>query len=294
MSKLTFGLLASIFIFVSCREVPPVVDFTEPILLAKDTTYFTSDVPTNTKKTILIEDIAGVKCVSCPNAAQAAKDIKKDNDGRVVILTAHPWSLWQNTEAYADSKHVLNSDAAEEIFKLYQPYIIGLPAGGIDRYAFSGQSSFATPYQSWTTKAAERLSQQPTVDLNLEVLKPKDRSLVINVKATTLKEEPGDLSLVLFLTESHLISKQKKYDNNGSAVVDYNYEHNYVLRENITKVIGGVPLISNANRGTVVEKGFRYDVPEEYKLENCNVVAIVQKPNGQTYTILQSAEAIIQ
>ncbi len=293
MNKTTIVFACLVLLISACKEVPPVVDFAEPILLAKDTTYVTNDVPTNVDKTILIEDLAGVNCVSCPSAAKAAKDIKEGNEGRVSIVTLHPWSLPLNTGAFADSKHILNSDAAERIFQLYQPHILGLPAGGIDRYKFDGQASFDTPYQTWAARAQERLAHEPMVDLSLEVLNPQGRELIINSKTTFLSDNIQG-RLVILLTESHLISKQKNRDDNGTAITDYNYEHNYVLRENITNTIEGVLLTEESKRGTVVEKGFTYRVPEDYVLENCDIVALVQTQEDQTYVLLQSAEAAIQ
>ena len=100
-----FGLWVTLLFIFGCTEVPPFIDFSEPILLAKDTTYITTDIPQNVLKNVLIEDISGVKCNNCPKAADIAHDIQGKNDlGRVVVMTLHSNKYGAFTAPYSDSK----------------------------------------------------------------------------------------------------------------------------------------------------------------------------------------------
>lgn len=60
MKKTILALFVSLLI-LSCGEIPPFVDFSEPILLARDTTYITNDIPSTALKNVLLEDISGGK-----------------------------------------------------------------------------------------------------------------------------------------------------------------------------------------------------------------------------------------
>ena len=60
--------------FSACEEVPPAIDFSEPVVPSKDSTYTVSTEPPAQHKAVLIEDITGVRCINCPDAALKAKD----------------------------------------------------------------------------------------------------------------------------------------------------------------------------------------------------------------------------
>src|SRR5688572_24500027 len=72
--------------FLSCEEEPPFIDFSPPYK-TKDTTYINLTIPPAQNKAVLIEDITGVRCVNCPDAAKKARDIvtAKTEDSVVVI-----------------------------------------------------------------------------------------------------------------------------------------------------------------------------------------------------------------
>lgn len=81
------ALLASCaLLIVACKEIPPYIDYTVPVP-SKDTSYIASSVPPAQHKAVLIEDITGVRCNNCPQAAQQALAIQtaKTEDSVVVM-----------------------------------------------------------------------------------------------------------------------------------------------------------------------------------------------------------------
>jgi len=140
-NKLTGFFFLAVLCLFSCQEVPPFIDFSEPILLLKDTTYVTKDIPSNAIKNVLIEDISGVKCNNCPKAAEIAHNIQSKNEkGRVVVMTLHSKNFGIFTDPFADSQDTFNTDEATLIIDNLMGDITGLPAGAIDRRVFEGET----------------------------------------------------------------------------------------------------------------------------------------------------------
>ncbi len=284
------ALVAGLILGVtSCKEIPPFIDFSEPALLATDTTYVTSTLPQDVKKNVLIEDISGVKCNNCPKAADIAHDIQDANPGRVVVLTLHSKKMAAFTAPYPDSKDTFNTQAATDIIdNLYIGNILGLPIGGIDRKVFSGETQSLIPYTAWETRTNEQLATQPRVDLQLEVLrKPgrSERTIIANVKTTFLEQDETPVFLTVLLIESHIKSKQKLPDN----TYDKDFEHNSILRESITSA-SGLKLADNVELGRVFEKGFEVEIPAKYNMEECKIAVLVHKVEKDNFDVLQCIE----
>ena len=86
-----FRILISAFVLltiVACEEVPPLINYEESKSL-KDTTYLINTVPAAELKNVLLEDVSGVKCVNCPDAAVIAKSIMDAFPGRVFTSVLH-------------------------------------------------------------------------------------------------------------------------------------------------------------------------------------------------------------
>ena len=80
-------LSAMIWMFVSCEEEPPILRKAEKPLL--DTAYLMG-APSAEPKRVWLADITGVKCTNCPEAAEIAHQIYKDNPGRVELIALYP------------------------------------------------------------------------------------------------------------------------------------------------------------------------------------------------------------
>lgn len=288
--KLLGAFLISLTVF-SCKEIPPAIDFSEPVLLARDTTYVTTDLPSDPVKNVLIEDISGVKCNNCPKAAEIAhKTQDKNGAGRVVVMTLHSKNYAAFTAPFEDSKDTFNTDEATQIVEnLYIGNVLGLPTGGVDRKVFGGETQSLISYTTWETRVNEQLLEKPGALLELELIRKTGRTVIVNVKSTFLEKNESPVHLSLFITESHIQSKQKMPDNTYNK----DYEHNSILRKGITNY-SGLKLADAFEVGRVFEKGFEIEIPEKYTIENCSIVALLNKVEADNYEVLQCAEAHIE
>lgn len=289
------SFLIFIILLFGCTEVPPFIDYSQPILLATDTTYITSDIPQNVKKNVLIEDISGVRCNNCPKAAEIAHDIQDKYPNRIVVLTLHSNNYAAFTAPYPESKDTFNTDEATQIVSNLIGEPTGLPAGAIDRKVFAGKTSkINQQYESWESQVIEQMAIIPKADLQLEIIKQSGREIIANVKATFLEEDPSPTFMSVFIIESHIKSKQKMPDN----TYDKDYLHNSILRKGITN-FSGLKLADNVEVGRVFEKGFVFELPEKYDIEYCSMVVLINKneklQDGSFYTeVIQSTEKSIE
>ncbi|MBO6515079.1 MAG: Omp28-related outer membrane protein [Bacteroidia bacterium] len=277
-----------VVVVLSCKETPPFIDYSEPILLSKDTTYVTSDLPKNPLKNVLIEDISGVKCNNCPKAAEIAHDIQvKHDEGRVVVLTLHSNNFGVFTGPYSDSRDTFNTDEATLIVDNLMGSITGLPAGSIDRKVFSGQTqNIISAYESWETYVNIQLNEKPKAWIDLEVLKKEERTYITNIKSTFLEKDETPVFLSIFITESKIESKQKMPDNS----YDNEFEHNSILRKAIT-TYSGLKLADNIDSvGRVFEKGLEIDIPSKYNIDNCSIVVLINKIDPNNKQVIQCVE----
>ena len=277
--------------FNSCSEIPPYIDFSRPIIIYRaDTTYVTTNLPTGVQRNILIEDISGVKCNNCPRAADIAHNIQADNDsGRVIVMTLHSWDFAELTAPYPESKDTLNTDEATRIVQnLHIGNVAGLPAGGIDRLVFEGETQSLIPYWKWEAKANERLAVPAVADLTLTMEVKEDRVMTGTMRTTFLQDIETPILMSLFILENDIKTKQKMPDNTYNK----DYKHYSVLRKALTPITG-VKLADNAEIGRVYERVFEFEVPEKYVFENCSVVALISTVTADDNEVLQSAEAHI-
>jgi hypothetical protein len=278
---LALGLFVLAF---GCKEQPPFIDYNPPIVLAKDTCYMATNIPQKQDKRVVVEDISGVRCVNCPQAATAAHNIKDNNPDRVTILTLHSNGFSAFTHPYSDTFNTL--EATLIIEQLTIGTIAGLPIGAVQRKIFPGKSGTVTPYGTWAGYAASELLLKADVNVELDVITDKpNRKVTANVKSSFTSANDTAVYLTLILTESHIISEQ---DSKDSLIT--RYEHNFILRKTITPY-NGILISDKAIMGQVCEKGFEFEIPKKYNYDNCSVVALVHRREiGKNIEILQSAE----
>ncbi len=288
-------LFALAVLIGGCKEIPPNIDFSDPVVLAKDTTYITNDLPSGIKNNVLIEDISGVKCNNCPKAAKIAHDIQDNNaEGRVVVMTLHIMELPQLTSPYSTSNDTFNTVVSSEIATTrYIGNISGLPTGGINRKVFDGQTQTYLSYTTWESHVDELLKEEAKAAIDLEVAAKENRKFLVNVTSTFLESDETPVYMSIYLTESKIISKQLSTD----GPID-DYEHNYILRQGITNV-SGIKLADKVEEGRVFEKGVEFEIPNKYDLENCNIVVLLTKadskpdPTPDDYQVIQCAEVSV-
>jgi hypothetical protein len=263
------ALLASCtLLLVACKEIPPYIDYTVPVP-SKDTSYIASAVPPAQHKAVLIEDITGVRCNNCPQAAQQAAAIQtaKTEDSVVVMalysadynsFLTSPWGA-----PFPD----LNSPYSNQLLsQLGAP--LGLPSGYIDRAKNGSQTVKYTAYTNWSNYVNQRLRDSTPVNIELsKTLSGRNLSLKMKLVYTTAVTEKHKYAL--YLTESGIKSKQAT-----AATYDDNYLHNHVLRYAFGNAVGN-DLTKSLVVGRTFEKIIDYTVPLDYDISKCHIVCVV-------------------
>ena len=253
--------------FSACEEIPPYIDFTKPTV-SKDTTYVASVIPAAQHKAVLIEDITGVRCNNCPNAAQKALDIlAQKSEDSVVVMSLYsgdynvtftaPWPGFINVNSVY-SGQVINQLGIPN----------ALPNGYIDRTKFGVQTVRFNAYPNWPNLVNQRLRSATPVNIKLEKTL-SGRSLTVKMKLEYNSASSNNHKYSLFITESGIVSKQTTL-----TAYDDNYVHNHVLRYAFGNAVGNAlnaPLVA----GRTFEKLLDFEVPADYNLAKCHIVCVV-------------------
>lgn len=281
--KILAFIMAS-WLYTACTEVPPRINYEPEIPLLRDTTYTVNPVPDAENRNAVIEDITGIRCVNCPDAATTAKNIKDGNDdGRVVIVAIHPKSLGFFTAPLDGDS--FNTQEGEDIVQNLIGVPRGLPSGPVNRIKFDGESEVTLPPAKWSGYANDVLGQKSKVNLEADLTPVKEtRSAIINIKATFLQNDPTPVNLTVMLLEDNIIGHQYTIDG---KVDDYVHEH--IFRKTITP-FSGIQLAESVTAGTVIEKGFSFEVSEDFEFDNCSVVVMVNKVDDENKEVLQAKE----
>lgn len=281
---LTFVIIAASF--WACKEIPPFINYSPDIELTKDTCYVVTDIPAKEEKSVLIEDVSGVRCVNCPEAAEIAHELKKDHPGRVVVVTLHPTSN-ANLTTTISGNDTLNSQEAENIYQNLIGGAQGLPTGSVDRKKYTGESRIAVSPTSWTGYTNDQMATDARVNLELNITASKaDRTAKLDVKTTFTEEDASPVFLTIMVLESELVQPQIT----RSGQVD-DYVHHDILRYTHTNY-SGLKLADDVTKGLVCEKGFELTIPEKYNLDHVAIAVMVNKVDADNKEILQVKEVL--
>lgn len=265
----------------ACQEIPPNINFEPDQFTGKDTTYVLDAVPAKDDQNVLIEDITGVRCPNCPEAAKVATELEDKYPSRVSVMTIHPLSIRTLTTPIEDT---FNTQDGEDIFQ----QLIGgspqggLPVGAVNRKIFPGETTVAVAYQKWFKYGEDELALKSDVNLTATVEKVDGQTITLAADATFTETLDKAVFMTVALIESHIINPQ----STSSGTVE-DYEHNHILRDVITPY-QGVKLADNvAEKGRVFERVFTFNVSEKYVLENCHLVVFINRIDDNSKEVLQ-------
>lgn len=286
------GILFSAFLFYGCKETPPAIDFSEKVIGLIDTTYVTSNIPNAVNKMIFVEDLTGVRCNNCPKAAAKIHEIILANPDKVVALAVYPFTLNTLMSPWTGFD-TLNTQIADDIFVNFYNSPSAIPAGGVNRKIFNGESSTNISYNKWAGYADEIKTEESPIIVNAKIVSYDSitRKGRISLKVVFAKAQISPVNLTVYLTESKILSKQLMPD--GSTKDDY--EHNHVLRKAITNY-SGEPLkidgstLGNYEAGRTFEKEFEVLIDSKWKSENVGFVILINKFETNNKEVLQAAE----
>ncbi|MBT8326508.1 MAG: Omp28-related outer membrane protein [Bacteroidia bacterium] len=285
------ALIAFLFLAFGCKESNPPIDFGKAgVTLLNDTCYTlaTQDIPSADYRAILVEDITGVRCVNCPQAAKAAKHIQDTMEMSDVFILGlypqQPLNLTTPASGFEDLRNATSQLIGSNIYEFSNQ----LPAGGVNRKQFSGQTSIRIPYSLWENSAKTLDGTNAIVNLELNKLKLNDSTFQVKSKSSFIQKPEQDVFITVLLLEDGILHPQ--YTLTGT---DQSYIHKHVLREAFTPY-NGVPLSGpdclDIDRGVVVEKGWEVVIPEYVNKANASILVFLNYNDASNKEVLQCTE----
>lgn len=258
--------ILSVVVFLSaCEEIPPAIDFSVPYK-TKDTTYIVASVPAAQHKAVLIEDITGVRCINCPQAAAKAKEIITEKTEDSVVAMALYINQLANFTTPWDGYPLLNTAIASNIVDFYG-IPSGLPSGYVDRAVYAPQTVRFYAYTTWKNLVNQRLKLPTPVNIDIQ-RSLVNRQLTVNLKLQYTATVNTDQKYALYLIEDGIVSKQT------GATDPENYVHNHALRYAFGNPLGNA-LTASLVPGRTFDKELEYTIPAEYNIDNCRLVCVI-------------------
>ena len=198
---------------------------------------------------VLLEIATGTWCTYCPGSAMGADDMI-ENGHDVAVIEYH------NGDDYATA-------ASDERNNYYS--VTGFPTStfdGID--GFAGGNASQSIYDSYVHYYDARIDIKALFELTLEAQVSGGNNFEVVVNVEQLWDySSSDLVLHLVLTESHI-------PENWLGMT----EVNFVCREMYPNQFG--QSIGLQNNGDTETYEYEIEVPENYVIENCELVAFIQ------------------
>lgn len=247
--KVLLSLLTLVTI-LSCSE-------TKVIENTPDDTETAPPVTGYFKKRVLIEDYTGTWCGNCTRVAYAI-DQMYDQSDKVVSVAIHNGNDPYHFAGFQPLKDMILPGADLE-----------LPQSRLNRTIV------------WTSPEPSNLQQAKSLTGNNAGLGIAMSSTVANgtvnldVQMKFAQNYTG-LKIVVYALENHLLYKQANYTSYyGNVNPVLNYEHNHVLRQSITNLLGD-SITEETTAGQTVTKSFSFPIPANFtNPENISFVAMI-------------------
>ena len=246
------------------------------------TVYFHDGSEINFKKRLLIEDYTGTWCGYCPRVAHAIELVKEQTEN-VVTVAIHRSSLNPASANY--DPYTYDSSELENLLGA-----AGYPKGYLNRF---------TKWRALETNniaQAVNLTQGENPKLGLALSSTVNNGNInIDVKVKFGKDFSG-LKLVVYVLENGLIHEQHNYTTYyGGADILEDFEHNHVLRECITPLLGENIETSQTYLANVYTKSFNVTVPATVEnAANIEFVAFVTDEDGNSLNVRSALPGVVQ
>jgi len=270
MKKLIF--LFAIVSFFSCSENQPVVP-DAPII--------------NTARKVMVEEFTGVACVGCPSGSAELELLLSQFGSNLVVVSIHTSDFGT---PLSSSQYDFRTNEAEEIAD-YLGRPAAYPSAVVDRKDFDGGAYFLQSQKElWSGFISQQLEEDPKLTVNISKEFDTDtRKLEVTVAGVAKENITGELRLTIMVTENNIVDAQ---DVENVGIVE-DYKHKHVFRTTMTQPTGD-PLMTNMSVDETYSKTYSMTLEDNWKLEDCEVIAFVNLVNGQEKEILQVESAHVE
>ena len=238
----------------------------------RDKVIFTPTDPSAVKRTSLLIEYSGWRCMNCPIAADAAHNLQEQYGEQLVVVVMHPESN-PNTRYGQNQAVNYTCPEADSIYMMMGgTNTTPFPTGNVNMLKDNVEGYFCD-YNKWGTQVSQAYANPKPVILSQEAYCIDTNVVFVAVDITNLDSLMMDATLQVWLTEDSVIGSQ--YQPDGKA--DKNYVHNHLLRASISPILGKELSLEAHKTQQVV---YEYTLLEKVKKENCNIVALVSV-NGE-------------
>jgi len=262
--------------FAACQEIGPDI---KPPSVDDSPLEPTGEVLRN----VLIEEFTGVQCVNCPQGAEVIEGLINTYDERLIAISIHA-GFFSNPHPI-ESQLDLSTDTGEDLDALIGP-VQAYPSAAINRNSFNPGGKIY-PFQTWAGYVEQELAVPSHVDIQIEnSFNENSGELSTSVNIDFLKTFTDDLSLSVVITENDIIEAQF-----GEMGWEEDYKHKHVLRAMLTNVAGNP--IPTQSAGTGVQENFTFNIPGDWNVDNCKVVAFVHHTTPDLLVLQVSEQKLL-
>lgn len=280
MTRFLFCIVVAL-VTLGCEEQPIIIPTSGGVDPVDSNTVF---------KTVLLEDMTGVRCPNCPKGSAAVKEIQQIyGEDRVIAIGVHGAFLAEPTN---ESKYDFRNFHSETVeVDIFGDDVIGKPAASFNRLPLqeAGGSLVSLDSDEWPI-LAERELQVPAQAI-VEIQHSYDdvtRAVEMTAITTGISDINNGVAISVFFTQSKIIDKQETV---GAIIPDY--EHNHILIGGATSPFGD-PLVQSLAADQVVERSFSYTLPAEdglWKADDMDIVAFIHSAGGTTQEVYYATHA---
>lgn len=278
MKKTMIGLAALVALgMVSCKEYGVSIDGNDS--LAEDTTYVTTPPPAE-QKNFLMEELSGVRCGNCPEAAVFMEELNKHNNDRLKVIAIHVGHLARViTEREPKSIQNLAAEDGLQVVRRIFGELGNMPCISADRWRLGNGSNIylVDGASNWPAKIAEMKAKRETTPVNVKVeskFNSAKEEYNITVTLNYTKAVTTANKLFVYLIENGI--------KDAFIEADTLITYNHVFRKAITDP-DGRPILVNVSkepgRVYIYRTALKIDksdaIQRYWKPENMKVVAFV-------------------
>lgn len=246
----------------------------------RDQVIFTPTDSSAVKRTSLLIEYSGWKCVNCPTAAEEAHRLKEQYGEQLVVVVMHPES---NPNTRHNNKPALNYTCpeADSIYIMMGgTSTTPFPTGNLNLVK-DEEKGYFNDYDKWATLVSQAYSTPRPILMNQEVSGIADsKEITVTVDITNVDTKVLEATLQVWLTEDSVMGRQ------DGAPDPKNYAHNHLMRASISPIWGNKLMIDAHSTEQMI---YQYTLPEKVVNKNCNIVSLVSL-NGE---VVQATETKI-
>lgn len=289
MKRLILPFLACVILVTSCKEQPVGVMLADHTF--EDTTYVIAPPAADTKM-YLLEELTGVRCVNCPQGAEALAQLNEEHNSEFVIIGLHTGAL--TAPIAGKSIQDFRTPVAAQIVDLIFGGQSNKPSVAFNRLPISSGSNpfFVDGMNHWPAAISQMKNHSSTSSFNLEISSHEDGNGAYNINAKVIAHQDVDypINLHIVFTENDI------WD--GFIGSDTLIKYDHVLRTSLTGA-QGKPILREfglIEAGRVYEINTRLEINKSdenqsfWKEENMKVVVFITHQENDQRFVIQAKE----